>query len=472
MSDENSFGSFLKQRSVLGDLSTNRNGKRGFPLSHGSFTLEKGKAHRKNIEGDEKGKLPSWVYIGLENSDKGKENVSPENAADTVDKSLPFLKTKRACRSLDPENDTALSQETVASDESKEVLSSLNGELNPVSGDTVILGTIEGEGSRDSCISSSSAHAKSGKAGEPSPVFENQNPSGTDGAKERSVSHAFGRSEIENYGQFFALGASNYECMDSHLSSMFVDAIPSQESVNNSGSTVPSGSNVADAIPIQESLNNSSSTVPSGSKGAELHFNANINSQGGFSTNDGLHLETACSCSFCMKGISSYAVKILSVCPIGINLGLSECYSSWVLGVMLELDNLFANIFLAAYLWLDLHYQDLKGRLAALSKSMRHARLLVRNYSHDDIQRVGRGGSNSKLEFDLMNQWKSLFHHTEDILVCESAQLIGANVFNLSRLAVSVLPSTVGPSSVSGPMSIAYRGDNASAKSQICRQYL
>ncbi|KAI4325932.1 hypothetical protein MLD38_031293 [Melastoma candidum] len=79
----------------------------------------------------------------------------------------------------------------------------------------------------------------------------------------------------------------------------------------------------------------------------------------------------------------------------------------------------------AAYIWSDLHYQDIRGRLAALGKS--------RNEVASMIQRIDRAKSSvphgpsgpdktSKLESDLMNQWKSLFLHMQNALTQESSQ--------------------------------------------------
>ncbi|XP_021903731.1 uncharacterized protein LOC110818976 [Carica papaya] len=80
----------------------------------------------------------------------------------------------------------------------------------------------------------------------------------------------------------------------------------------------------------------------------------------------------------------------------------------------------------AAYIWSDLHYQDIKGRLAVLKKSQKEASVL--------IQKCGRGKQNdpncqgnlnqsTKLESDLTGQWRSLFLNTEDIFVRENSQL-------------------------------------------------
>ncbi|KAL5818174.1 hypothetical protein ACOSQ3_022073 [Xanthoceras sorbifolium] len=80
----------------------------------------------------------------------------------------------------------------------------------------------------------------------------------------------------------------------------------------------------------------------------------------------------------------------------------------------------------AAYIWSDLHYQDIKGRIAALKKSQKEASFLVEKCDSGKQTDVpGQGNSNnlSKLESDLMSHWKSLFLHMEDIFVHESTQL-------------------------------------------------
>ncbi|KAI4330161.1 hypothetical protein MLD38_028464 [Melastoma candidum] len=79
----------------------------------------------------------------------------------------------------------------------------------------------------------------------------------------------------------------------------------------------------------------------------------------------------------------------------------------------------------AAYIWSDIHCQDIRGRLAALGKSQREVASM--------IQRIDRAKSSvphgpsgpdktSKLESDLKNQWKSLFLHMQNALNQESSQ--------------------------------------------------
>ncbi|XP_059624297.1 uncharacterized protein LOC132267219 [Cornus florida] len=117
------------------------------------------------------------------------------------------------------------------------------------------------------------------------------------------------------------------------------------------------------------------------SRSFELERCIGIKGDGSSNSSVGVDLIKACSCSFCKK---------------------------------------------VAYIWSDLHYQDMKGRIAALKKSQKEAGILVHRSCRDKgIDRHGQGNSNkfSKLESDLMGQWRSLFLHMEDILVRESSQL-------------------------------------------------
>ncbi|URE45620.1 hypothetical protein MUK42_25149 [Musa troglodytarum] len=106
----------------------------------------------------------------------------------------------------------------------------------------------------------------------------------------------------------------------------------------------------------------------------------------------------------------------------------------------------------AAYMWADLHYQDARGRLAALKKSKRLARTLeVRSCSNNhNIKAIQQSTKrSSELEFELTQQWRSLFLRTENTLVLETAQL-HANFLRLKELreickrdleAISMVPS-------------------------------
>uniref|UniRef100_A0A0D9VL50 Uncharacterized protein n=1 Tax=Leersia perrieri TaxID=77586 RepID=A0A0D9VL50_9ORYZ len=80
----------------------------------------------------------------------------------------------------------------------------------------------------------------------------------------------------------------------------------------------------------------------------------------------------------------------------------------------------------AAFMWTDLNYQDSKGRLAALKKSIKFARSLgVRSQGNEYAGNAGRYNLKrvAEMEFELYQQQRSLFLHTENILIRESAQL-------------------------------------------------
>ncbi|KAF5737978.1 hypothetical protein HS088_TW13G00871 [Tripterygium wilfordii] len=81
----------------------------------------------------------------------------------------------------------------------------------------------------------------------------------------------------------------------------------------------------------------------------------------------------------------------------------------------------------AAYIWSDLHYQDIKGRKSVLKKSQKEASLLVSKMGRGKQSEIHHGQESSKistnLESDLTSQWRSLFLHMEDIFAHESDQL-------------------------------------------------
>ncbi|RZC49297.1 hypothetical protein C5167_017716 [Papaver somniferum] len=133
--------------------------------------------------------------------------------------------------------------------------------------------------------------------------------------------------------------------------------------------------------------NKTSSTVglepsqSSNSKFYEPERCTGFNGSGSSNCATGLEMLKTCSCSFCLK---------------------------------------------AAHIWSDLHYQDTKGRISALKKSRKEVRILVEKSSIPaDFAKYCQGNSNKsmKLEFELMDRWRSLFLHTEDILVRESTHL-------------------------------------------------
>ncbi|KAK4356670.1 hypothetical protein RND71_025641 [Anisodus tanguticus] len=80
----------------------------------------------------------------------------------------------------------------------------------------------------------------------------------------------------------------------------------------------------------------------------------------------------------------------------------------------------------AAYMWLDLHYQDTKGRISAIKKSQREASLLVEGSCKGKELQTEDPEKNieaANLESSLMGHWKSLFQHMEHIFQHEADQL-------------------------------------------------
>uniref|UniRef100_A0ACD5Z4M1 Uncharacterized protein n=1 Tax=Avena sativa TaxID=4498 RepID=A0ACD5Z4M1_AVESA len=84
----------------------------------------------------------------------------------------------------------------------------------------------------------------------------------------------------------------------------------------------------------------------------------------------------------------------------------------------------------AAFMWTDLHYQDARSRLGALKKSIKFARSLEAKRQGNEYP--FNAGIYSKraaqMGFELSQQQRSLFLHTENALVRESAQLHSAVV--------------------------------------------
>ncbi|XWS44901.1 hypothetical protein CRYUN_Cryun15aG0089600 [Craigia yunnanensis] len=118
------------------------------------------------------------------------------------------------------------------------------------------------------------------------------------------------------------------------------------------------------------------------SRSFELERFVRLKNDGCMNLNAGVDMLKACTCSFCLK---------------------------------------------AAYIWSDLHYQDIKGRIAGnFEKSQKEANILVQKSGRGkrtDIHSQGNDNKSSKLESNLMSQWKSLFLNMEDIFVHESNQL-------------------------------------------------
>ncbi|XP_010484315.1 PREDICTED: uncharacterized protein LOC104762679 [Camelina sativa] len=79
----------------------------------------------------------------------------------------------------------------------------------------------------------------------------------------------------------------------------------------------------------------------------------------------------------------------------------------------------------AAYIWSDLHYQDIKGRLSVLKKSQKEASGLIRrNSKGKPADPYGSENSNNSTNTEnVMGQWTSLFLNMEGILARESNHL-------------------------------------------------
>ncbi|CAJ1938067.1 unnamed protein product [Sphenostylis stenocarpa] len=80
----------------------------------------------------------------------------------------------------------------------------------------------------------------------------------------------------------------------------------------------------------------------------------------------------------------------------------------------------------AAYIWSDLHYQDAKGRLSAMKKSQKEAKMIIQKFSGlEDTVTHGQYRSEEalKLELSLVHQWKSLFVQMQNMYAQESSQL-------------------------------------------------
>ncbi|CAL1408895.1 unnamed protein product [Linum trigynum] len=80
----------------------------------------------------------------------------------------------------------------------------------------------------------------------------------------------------------------------------------------------------------------------------------------------------------------------------------------------------------AAFMWSDLHYQDIKGRLSSLKKSQKEASILVNKFSRGrqaEVPNQGNASNSLQFETDLTSQWRSLFQHMEDIFAHESCQI-------------------------------------------------
>ncbi|KAG8373347.1 hypothetical protein BUALT_Bualt11G0014700 [Buddleja alternifolia] len=98
----------------------------------------------------------------------------------------------------------------------------------------------------------------------------------------------------------------------------------------------------------------------------------------------------------------------------------------------------------AAYIWLDLNYQDIKARVSAMKKSQKEASILAeRSYRSKAMQKHDVESESStkvpKLESDLMYQWRSLFQNMADIWEAEGNQLQTVSQRSLLRQKLHTL---------------------------------
>ncbi|KAJ8769680.1 hypothetical protein K2173_005283 [Erythroxylum novogranatense] len=84
----------------------------------------------------------------------------------------------------------------------------------------------------------------------------------------------------------------------------------------------------------------------------------------------------------------------------------------------------------AAYMWSDLHDQDIKGRIT-------EANILVNKFfkrNQSEVQDQVKSNKSLRTESDLKSQWRSLFHHMDGVFGHESSQLVKANFVVLRDL--------------------------------------
>ncbi|XP_011090519.1 uncharacterized protein LOC105171186 [Sesamum indicum] len=90
----------------------------------------------------------------------------------------------------------------------------------------------------------------------------------------------------------------------------------------------------------------------------------------------------------------------------------------------------------AAYIWLDLHQQDIKARMSAIKKSQKEAIILAERSCRNMVtDKHGTESSSrvSKLESHLTYQWRSLFQHMADIWE-EEGNKLEASLLPLAEL--------------------------------------
>lgn len=313
--DEDDSG-FLGHRRVLGDV-TNAIGKRRFLSTPGGSVLENQYGHEKigdgKLEDDEFGRR---VCKGVENLVKEKENVTrvslrSENLPVDDGKNVPLLKAKRLCRSMNSGNvgDDESSRGNVAADvaeaplEIKELPRSLNCDLHLSRGDPVMSEIMEGDGSRESSISSACLpmqcdKARNGDFQDDSGKISTdimRNAVVVDDMNEEPVMSAYEKSDkgkhVADHWQFSATNACNFQIVGSQESKTDGGESLNQASLDNLGSTAC----------LRESSSLGSKVF--GSEGsAKVH--ESCSGDGEFNPNECFELDKTCSCPFCLKGIS------------------------------------------------------------------------------------------------------------------------------------------------------------------------
>ncbi|KAF8377289.1 hypothetical protein HHK36_030664 [Tetracentron sinense] len=377
---------FRKSRPALADV-TNQLGKRVFSEISSNADLESRDGYQKNVEGASQFGLQ--FYPAVKNLVKGKGKL--ECIEDSNLKDLSSMKAKQLCGSVNSgtrgnsPRGNAVSGVSRIPDKIKEPLSLLGGDLHLVRGDSAINEILEiGDASRDSCISSI------------------------------LVPTGLGQCNKSGYSPSFKVGEEfrDKEGRVTDVTSNYTESCPVNEGLTDHvfrNDDKELGGDGGLASNESNSIGFSRPFKSLGSKLFGLERCTSLNGDGPANTSAGVDLLKACSCSFCVKGVL--------------------CLLSLMCDLLYEFFLVFlpeSSLYCSAYMWSDLHYQDIKGRIAALKSSQKEVRILVeRSCNHGQIDTNGQGKSKetSKLEFDLMGRWRSLFLHTEDILARESNQL-------------------------------------------------
>ncbi|KAJ8420618.1 hypothetical protein Cgig2_000436 [Carnegiea gigantea] len=125
--------------------------------------------------------------------------------------------------------------------------------------------------------------------------------------------------------------------------------------------------------------------------------------------------------------VNSRLVELLDKGPYGLDrckLLKGDISSSSAIGLDLLKSCSCSFCAKAAYIWSDLHYQDVKGRISVLGKSQKEANNLAQRYSGENEKlRHGQQHSKKGLENDLTSQWNSLLQHMGEMFASECSQL-------------------------------------------------